>query len=37
MDTLVEQVINGQYEIVWPEKFASKRYIYPIPRWRDRM
>ena len=37
MDTLVMQVIKGQYEIVWPEKFASKRYIYPIPRWRDRM
>jgi branched-chain amino acid transport system substrate-binding protein len=36
MDTLVEQVINGQHEIVWPEKFASKKYVYPIPRWRDR-
>ena len=36
MDTLVMQVINGYYEIVWPEKYASKRYVYPIPRWRDR-
>jgi len=36
MDTLVMQVIGGQYEIIWPEKSASKRYIYPIPRWRDR-
>ncbi|HVO67661.1 MAG TPA: ABC transporter substrate-binding protein [Syntrophales bacterium] len=36
MDTLVMQVIGGQYEIIWPEKSVSKRYIYPIPRWRDR-
>ena len=36
MDTLVMQVIGGQYEIIWPEKFASKKYFYPIPRWRDR-
>jgi branched-chain amino acid transport system substrate-binding protein len=36
MSTLVMQVINGRYEIVWPEKYASKRYVYPLPRWRDR-
>ena len=36
MDTLVMQVINGQHETIWPEKYASKKYVFPIPRWRDR-
>jgi branched-chain amino acid transport system substrate-binding protein len=36
MDTLVLQVINGRHETIWPEKYASKKYVYPIPRWRDR-
>jgi branched-chain amino acid transport system substrate-binding protein len=36
MDTLVMQVINGQHETIWPQNYASKKYLYPIPRWRDR-
>ena len=36
MDTLVMQVINGQHETIWPEKYASKKYVYPMPPWRDR-
>ena len=36
MDTLVLQVINSQFETIWPQKYASKKYIFPIPRWRDR-
>jgi branched-chain amino acid transport system substrate-binding protein len=36
MDTLVMQVINGQHETIWPEKYASKKYVYPMPSWRDR-
>ena len=36
MDTLVMQVINGQHETIWPRKYASKKYLFPIPRWRDR-
>jgi len=36
MDTLVMQVINSQHETIWPQKYASKKYIYPIPRWRER-
>ncbi len=36
MDTLVMQVIKGQHETIWPEKYASKKYVFPIPRWRDR-
>jgi len=36
MDTLVLQVINGEHHCVWPEKYASRKYIYPIPKWRER-
>ena len=36
MDTLVMQVINGKHETIWPQKYASKKYVYPIPRWRER-
>jgi branched-chain amino acid transport system substrate-binding protein len=36
MDTLVMQVINGRHETIWPLKYASKKYIFPIPLWRDR-
>jgi len=31
LDTLVMQVIKGQYEIIWPEKYASTKYVYPLP------
>jgi branched-chain amino acid transport system substrate-binding protein len=33
MDTLVMQVINGQHETIWPQKYASNKYVFPIPRW----
>ena len=36
IDSLVMQVINGQHETIWPQKYASKKYIFPIPKWRDR-
>lgn len=36
MDTLVLQVQKGQFETIWPEKYASKKYIYPMPTWRER-
>lgn len=35
-DTYVLQVIKGEHETIWPEKYASKKYLYPIPTWRDR-
>jgi branched-chain amino acid transport system substrate-binding protein len=35
-DTFVLQVIKGEHETIWPEKFASKKYIYPVPTWRER-
>jgi branched-chain amino acid transport system substrate-binding protein len=36
MDTLMLQVINKKYETVWPKDAASAKYVYPVPRWRDR-
>jgi branched-chain amino acid transport system substrate-binding protein len=36
MDTLVMQVIKGKHETIWPQKYASAPYLYPIPKWRDR-
>jgi branched-chain amino acid transport system substrate-binding protein len=36
METLVRQVIGQQHETIWPKKVASKPYVYPIPKWRDR-
>ena len=34
--SLVMQVINGTHETIWPEKYASSKYIFPIPKWRER-
>ncbi|HJV64858.1 MAG TPA: ABC transporter substrate-binding protein [Geomonas sp.] len=31
---LVEQVVNGKYETVYPAKWASKKMIYPFPGWK---
>jgi len=36
MDTLVLQVIKGEHETIWPLGYASKKYLYPIPTWRER-
>ncbi len=36
LDTYMLQVLNGRHETVWPEKYASARYVYPIPRWGNR-
>jgi branched-chain amino acid transport system substrate-binding protein len=36
MDTLVMQVIKGKHETIWPQKYANAKYVYPIPKWRDR-
>lgn len=37
IETLVMQVIDGRHETIWPLKYASRRYIYPIPRWSERI
>ena len=36
MDTLVLQVIKKKFETIWPKEGASAKYVYPVPRWRDR-
>lgn len=36
MDTLVLQVIKGEHETIWPQRYATKKYLYPIPAWRER-
>ncbi|MBI4633748.1 MAG: ABC transporter substrate-binding protein [Deltaproteobacteria bacterium] len=36
MDTLVIQIQKGVFETIWPQQHASKKYIYPIPTWRER-
>lgn len=36
LDTFVLQVLKGEHETVWPEKYASKKYLYPVPTWRER-
>ncbi|HKA35887.1 MAG TPA: ABC transporter substrate-binding protein [Thermoanaerobaculia bacterium] len=36
MDTLVLQVVNKKYETVWPAAASSAKFVYPVPRWRER-
>jgi len=36
IDTLVLQVIKGEFETIWPLSIATHKYIYPIPAWRER-
>ena len=36
MDTLLLQVIAKKFETIWPKEGASAKYVYPVPRWRDR-
>jgi len=30
LETYVVQWIDGKLELVWPEKFASRKYVYPV-------
>lgn len=32
LPTLLVQWIDGQPEVVWPRRLATKRYVYPIPK-----
>jgi branched-chain amino acid transport system substrate-binding protein len=36
VDPLVLQIIGGVHQTIWPEKAASAKYVYPLPKWRDR-
>src|SRR5512139_117678 len=35
-DTYVRQVINGHHQTVYPQNYANAKFIYPIPKWRER-
>ncbi|TCK59343.1 ABC transporter substrate-binding protein [Seleniivibrio woodruffii] len=34
--TLALQVIKGQHETIWPKSMASAKFLYPMPKWRER-
>jgi branched-chain amino acid transport system substrate-binding protein len=36
MNTVVLQVINGEFETIWPVAYTTRKYIYPIPSWGQR-
>lgn len=35
-DTYVRQVLKGEHETIWPVSYATQKYVFPIPKWRDR-
>ena len=36
VQTFLSQWLGGTLEIVWPEKYATARYVYPVPPWPSR-
>ena len=36
LPTLLVQWINGKLEIVWPQNIATRKYVFPTPKWTDR-
>lgn len=36
LPTLLVQWIDGKLEIVWPPKIATRKYVFPTPKWTDR-
>lgn len=36
LDSLVLQIIKGEHQTIWPQEYASQKYLYPIPTWRER-
>lgn len=34
--TYVGQWQNGKLEVIWPEDVATTKYVYPVPKWRER-
>jgi branched-chain amino acid transport system substrate-binding protein len=31
---LVQQILNGNYETILPTQFATKKAVYPFPKWK---
>jgi branched-chain amino acid transport system substrate-binding protein len=36
LPTFLVQWIDGELETVWPKAVATKEFVYPTPKWRDR-
>ena len=36
LPTLLVQWIDGKLEIVWPKNIATRKYVFPTPKWTDR-
>ncbi len=36
IDTLALQVLQGKHETIWPERYASAKPVFPLPKWRER-
>lgn len=36
IDTLALQVLHGKHETIWPERYASAKPVFPLPKWRER-
>ena len=36
LPTFLVQWQNGNLETVWPKQVAKKKYVYPVPKWRER-
>lgn len=34
--TYVVQWQKGKLEVIWPEEAASAKYVYPVPKWKER-
>ena len=33
---VMQQIIKGQYEIVWPDNMATAKPVWPAPKWDER-
>ncbi len=34
--SMIAQWLDGKREVVWPEKYATKKFVLPVPPWSDR-
>ena len=37
LPTFLVQWINGKLEIVWPKNVSTRKYVYPVPKWDQRL
>ena len=36
LPTLAAGVSQGGLETVWPKEAAKKKYVFPVPKWKER-